>query len=316
MRARAIASCLLIIVVAITTAGRQPIKRQRTPAVPDDEQQLTPEEEQEARTLVERFNERLRTTNDIEPLLDEMFIRDFSERLRQAQTGGLFWTFLNKNLVASASPDELQRFYVASMNSFQLYFKLYEAIEYSQKQSEDKEEELNPKDVLSPEIINVLLSDPTLAELAREIEEEEQNDRAKENDNNQSAENRDSSQAAGSATETDAATAKKKDEMDVIKNVTQLKSISATLEKANELMRKRVSSMLPLPSIQSNEEDTESQSESQKDSLRFYQTSLDEGEFGCPKGTEVIHVDVLPYCLYLIRIEGQLKILSATIYMD
>jgi hypothetical protein len=316
MRARITISLLLIIAVAITIAGRPSTESQSSRTASGDEQRLTPEEEQEARTLVEHFNERLQATSDIGPLVDEMFIKDFSERLRQAHAGGVFWVFLNKSVIASASSDELLRYYIASMNSFQLYFSLYEVLERSRKQSEDKEEELKPKDVLSPEIISVLLSDPTLAALVKEAEEEDEDDRAKEDDSNQSAENGDSAQAASTTAEAAATTATKKDENEIIKSVAQLNSISATLEKANELMRKRLASQLSILPTLLNNEDAENQPGSQQDALRFNLTTLDEGEFGYPKGTQVIHVDALPYCLHLIRIDGQLKILSATIYVD
>src|SRR2546421_3011126 len=240
MRARTTIAFLLIIVVAITIAGRPSAESQSSRTASGDEQRLTPEEEQEARTLVEHFNERLQATNDIGPLVDEMFIKDFSERLRQAHAGGVFWVFLNKSLNASASLNELRRYYVASMNFFQLYFRRYEVLESSRKRSEDDEEELKPEEVLSPDIINVLLTDPTIAELIKKLKEEDTDDRVKEDDSNQSAENGNSAQAASTTAEADAATATKKDENEIIKSVAQLNSISENLEKANELMRKRL----------------------------------------------------------------------------
>ena len=56
--------------------------------------------------------------------------------------------------------------------------------------------------------------------------------------------------------------------------------------------------------------------ESKDDLAKPDLTSLNEGEFGLPRGTPAIHLDILPYCLHLIKIDGHLKILSVSIYVD
>jgi len=210
----------------------------------------------------------------------------------------------------------LRRYYVASMNGYGLIFRLQEIAEYQKRLSgNDNEEDSDIDKVLTPEIISVLLSDPTIAQLAQEIKEDEKDEKdeqAKEDNRNQSASSVDSTQAATATEETAANSSAKASEDGVIKTVAQLKSVSATLEKANELMRKRLASLPAVPLDWPGSDDTANK----QSSAKFDLTTLDESEYGYEKGTQVIHTNVMPYCLHLIRINGQLKIQSVVLYVD
>lgn len=309
MRARSTYTFLLILTVTVATMGQQSLTMQSPLVMPEDEQKLTAEEEEEARVLALSFKGRVHTTNDIGPLVDEMFVYDFSERLHQAPTNSIPMGFLDKTLIASASGSELRRYYIVSINFCQLYFRLYDAMKHAAKQTDDEEKELQESEVLSAEEINVLLSDPTLAKLAEEFKKDHEDETTKEEDSNRSAKNGDLPQAQSAAAESESAGPEKEDEVSIIKSAGQLNSISATLEKTTELMRKRLAGMPPNTLGDEDQENGE-------DSLSFDLKTLDEGEYGYPKNTHAIHVDVRPFCVDLIRTSGALKILSVSLYVD
>lgn len=317
MKARHIIALLLVLAMSLATAASPARARLNLRADAEDEPKLTPEEELEARDLVASFDERWRATHDFEQIIDELFVKDFPERLRQAPTDDVPWWVIDKSLLAYASPAELRRYYVASLNCFGLVFKLYEVTAALNKQSGSDEDEVNLEDALSPEVINMLLRDPALAELINDAQKDDGKDEnTKENDNSQPAESVDSTQAAGAASQADDDGATKTSEIETIKSLSQLNSLAKTLEQANELMRKRLASLPALPPPASNSDDTDTQTESQQPGLRFNLIRLDESFYGCTQGTQLVHVDLLPFCLRLIKVDGQLKLLSVAIYID
>ena len=278
----------LLLGLTLATAGNPSTVRGNRPAVQEDEQKLSPEEEQEARALVARLEERLLATNDFGPIVDELFVGDFQERLWQAPHNSLPWYFVDKFLLGYAGPAELRRFYVASVSFYRLFFRLEEAAKALKKQSENSEKELKAADIMSQEIINVLLGNPTIAELAKEFREDDENESTRGADDT--------------------------DEMGIIKTQRQLEDVSSTLEKANELMRKRLADMLA--SLQASRAGGVNEKEGEKDSPYFSPTTLDEDEYGFPQGTRVIHAEVPPFCVYLVRVDGRLRILSAAPTVD
>lgn len=313
MKAHRIISFLLVIAISLATAVHPSGVRASLRTDSEDEPKLSAQEAQEARDIATRFSERLNETNDFGPLVNELFVSDFSQRLRQAPTNSLPWALLDKKLIAQASPDELRRSYFAGMNFYALTFRLYEAAERQRMQATDENEsEVSFGDVLSPEVLGVLLSDPTLKKLVELANEEESNEHPKEDDSGQPAESGNPAQAEGAAAEADNEDATEKDEIGIVKSLSQLDSILTTLEKANGLMRQQLASMLFISPVLLDVD--ESKHEPELQNLRL--TTLDEGEYGYPKNTPVIHVDVMPFCLHLIRENRQLKIISALIYVD
>ena len=89
------------------------------PAAP---QEMTDEEEREARALALRFMKRLRETDDFAPLVKEFFPEDFVERvmstIREMPVGGDedFLFVFDPTVLARADVAELRRAYVALMN--------------------------------------------------------------------------------------------------------------------------------------------------------------------------------------------------------
>jgi hypothetical protein len=288
------------------------VSAQQLPAKDDslagqEEIKLTLEEEREAMEFAARFSERLRATGDFGPMVDELFVQNFAERLKLAPQDSMPLGFLDKSLVLRASPDELRRYYVASMNFYELYFRLYEVARQLQNQS-GSEDDPKFEEIVSQEVIDVLLKNPLAAEWIKEDSDDEKESNA----NSQLAPSRDSAQAAQTTTQTDNDGAKEETTEGMIKTLSQLSDTSATFEKANEMLRERLKFMPIIAPTISGDGQEESEDSSGKPDL----TSLDKGEFGYPKGTPVIHINALPYCLYLIKTDGQLKILSAHLYVD
>lgn len=310
MRVRLPVILLLLLALATTIAGQQPVVNDDPSPARQEEEKLTPEEEREALELVARFNERLRATNDFGQIVDELFVSNVGERLRRAPQDSLPLALLDKSLVGSASPDELKRYYIALMNLYQLFFSLDEVVERIRKQSDTNEDDLWFEAVLHTELSNVLRGNSITAALFKEDQGDEHK---KESSNNgQLAEDGDSAPSVPTTPKDDAGGTEEESEIGIIKSLSQLNDVSATLEKANELMRRHLAYMTFVAPAVSDDSDGESEDDSPKTNL----TILNEGQFGYPQGTRVIHLDASPYCLQLIRVDGRLRILSASMYVD
>jgi hypothetical protein len=319
MKLRSIITLLLVLAISLTTAAaRTPNAFARSRFADEDEPQLSATERREALELIARFDQRLRETNDFGQIVDELFVKDFSARSRQAPLHGLPWWLVDKSLLTTADPLDLRRYYVASLNFYQLLDRVMNALKREPEQAGETEAdaEVEVDDALTPEIMNVLLSDPTIASLVKEFEKDEEDNGAKEDDGNQPAQSVDSTQAQSATTEADVDddgdSAAEKSESGLIKSLAQLRDVSATLERAGELTRKRLSSLSLNEKGAPNHADAKDESRVQNLSL----STVDANFYGYPKGTRVIHADLLPFCLTMIRSDGQLRILSVTVYTD
>jgi hypothetical protein len=318
MNARHIIAFLLALAI-LFPAAVHPSGATSAAVVKEEEEEtpLTPEEIVEARDVAQKFNDRLEMTNDVGAVVDTMFVSDFSERLRQAPRDRLPIAFLDRSLLQTASRDELRRYYVAFLNFTLLINRLSDVTDKLREQVGKDNTVQGIEDELSPQIINILMSDPIIAELAKDLKEDEKDESAKEDDGNQPAESGDSSQAQSAKTQDDSGNADHTadDEIQIIKTHKQLESVSSTLEKAIVLMRQRLAT---LPAI-APEPSTSEAEESQHESPTPYVPTIDGsfyGYYGYPQGTRVIQIDALPFCLALVKTDGRLKILSAAIYVD
>ncbi|HWT01269.1 MAG TPA: hypothetical protein VN256_13560 [Pyrinomonadaceae bacterium] len=302
----------LLLVAALAAGARPSSARLNPPAAPDDERKPSPGEAREAQALLARFKGRLRETNDFGPIVDELFVGDFRERLWQVPRDWLPWAFLDEILAVNADRAALRRHYLAWMNFYALVYRLSEAARALKKQAGGGEDEVKARDIFSPEIVSVLAGDPTLGRFSEELTGKEDEQSAQGDGGNESASDNSSSEVAGAAaTEVDASG---EDDAGLIKTPRQLAEVSTTLEKANELMRKRLAGMaaaLPAsPAASAGEE------KGVEDSTRSFADTLDEGEYGFPAGTRVIHAEVAPFCVFLVRIDGRLQIMSVALAYD
>lgn len=304
----------LLLVAALAAGARPSPAGLNAPAAPDDEQQLSPEEEREARALLARFKGRLRETNDFGPILDELFVGDFRERLWQVPRDWLPWGFLDELLAVNSDRAALRRHYLAWMNFYALVYKLSEAARALKKEAGgDGEDEVKAKDIFSPEIVEVLAGDPTLAKFSDAFTDEE-DERSAQRGDESAADNSPSEDARAAAAGVDAGVEGGEDDGVLIRTPRQLEEVSSTLEKANELTRKRLADMAA--ALPASPPASPGKEEGEEDSTPLSPETLDEDEYGFPAGTPVIHAEVAPFCVFLVRIDGRLRIMAVALYTD
>ena len=167
---------LLIITLTITATGNFSLQQDEPPAQAEA-YELTPEEEREAFALVEKFIVHMEKTQDVTPMIKELYVSDFPERLQQDDMGSLFPLALTPEVAAQATPDELQRVYAASINATHLGMTLYMAAYLKRKQAgrdvnvNAEEDEYTIAELVPPGVIKLIQSDPVLAKLLKKIAE-------------------------------------------------------------------------------------------------------------------------------------------------
>ncbi len=109
----------------------------------------TAEETKEAQELAARFYNRYNETQDIEPLIKEFFIENFSARLKFCRTtdkcGGFardFWGKDEELIKLKAVIKDFRRSYSFSINYFYLFFRIVNHINIIQPNNSDKLEQL------------------------------------------------------------------------------------------------------------------------------------------------------------------------------
>lgn len=123
MTLRTIMICVLAVAMTATPAAGAPA----LPSPPDDDLQITSDEEAEARALLGEFNRKFIETDDIAPLVEDYFVADFASRLVEPPNIFPFSLIGWKGENAPAGPEDRQRFYVAATNFLHNLFPLYAA---------------------------------------------------------------------------------------------------------------------------------------------------------------------------------------------
>jgi hypothetical protein len=121
-------------------------------------EEMTPEEEREARDLARQFVERLRENNDVAPLVEELFVRDFPSRLRREEEQ-IPMLFVTPEAAARAGDDDLKRFYVAEFNLFSRTL----AYLMTRPETDEDEDSDSPENWYPPEVMRVLRDDPIIS---------------------------------------------------------------------------------------------------------------------------------------------------------
>lgn len=131
------------------------------------EDHISKTEEQETLRIAQLFLQRFEQTRDINPILDEMFVADFSDRLL-TEPGELSYIFdIEPELAPKIKPAEFRRFYAAMLNEVYLG-GLYILSKYPPESFES----LNEKEVWPPDIWKLLVSNSYLAHIFNEEAEE------------------------------------------------------------------------------------------------------------------------------------------------
>lgn len=297
---RAFVANLLVVLLVTTTNGGSFITKRAAPAAQEveDETKITQQEAAEAHEIAGRFLRRLHETNDLAPLVGEMFVPDYAVRLRQEASNKPL-ALLSKSAVEQASREELARYELALNNSLYLASLLLLAYQTSHPAEDDVDEwsATYYKRMLPPEIIELCREDAIL----RVLFEEETNERGEED-------------GSGASPSENSNVIDHDDEP--IRSREQLRSFTSTLEQAIVLARRHLDALPRKPAfVERHKGASEEENwKAERETLKPRAWTLTRESYGYPIGTRIICVNVAIYHMDLIRVDGQLKVLA--LYMD
>lgn len=324
---RRLITALLVVVLALSGATR-------ALAAPRDEVlTTTPDEEREARELLEEFNKKFVETNDIDPLIKDYFVPDFSSRLPQHAEAYPFVLIDWKDEAAPPDPEDMRRFYVATTNFLHAFFPLYAAAAKKCAEEEDREDgeedhtkgdgdcdgSYDPKmeKFLPPAAIEIMKADPLMREMW--FCSHESDTASKEADAQATP------QAAGGAScegveGCAAASAGHKDRL--VENAAELRHLTERFDDLSKVLREHLAAHPVSFEKETTDDDNESKdAEFQKydpKSISIFSNArvLDKEFYGYPEGTRLVCANVGALHAELARVEGRLRILTIYMLMD
>jgi hypothetical protein len=242
----------------------------------------------------------MQETNDLAPLVGEMFVPDYAARLRQEASAKPL-LLLNQRAVAQASREDLVRYQLAVNNSLYLASLIFFAYQTSHATTdEDQEWGAAPyKRMLPPEIIELGKSDPILKVLLEEETDES------------AAENQSSAPSLEKPNVID-------HDDEPIRSVAQLRRFTSTLEQAITLARRHLArSPRKLTLLDRHKGANEEENwMAERETLKPRAWMLTQEFYGYPKETRIFCVNVLVYHMDLVRVDGKLKVLALELDMD
>ncbi|MBA3806003.1 MAG: hypothetical protein H0X14_09875, partial [Acidobacteria bacterium] len=279
--------------LTVTTIALPQNEPEDTTVVQRDEQ-ITPEEEREARELAALLTRRWRETEDIAPLINEFFVSDFADRLRHEPELFLF-TELKEEQLTPEDRDDLLRHYIAMSNFLHLMVRVYE-VHWPLAKSAKEGEEPDLEKMLPANVLDVIKSDPTLSAIYAE-------------------ETGEKAEAPNQSEETSA-------EERSVNTIERLRGLTNALERAVALLRDYVKTLpssltaSELMMMKEQESDKDSESAENDDPLRPHLHILSEDFYGYSSGTRLICINILPFHLDLVRAGQNLKVVSIYIQGD
>jgi hypothetical protein len=298
---------LLIIAITMAASGRSTICLDNPLAETDE---IRADEDWEAREIARQFIQRFEETGDIESLVKDLYVKDFSERLRQ-DTDPYFFITIEPEVAAQATDEDLRRHYATSLQFTYLSAFLYAAagsarMAQSNTESGDDVSEPTIEEVLTQPVAAVLRSDPVLAAWMAE----EFDNKGSPNESGQSADSQ-------VATEDDSTEKRVEEDAQKFKDVEQLRHYLSAIEQAIKLMREHLKS-LPVPRTWQALQDwmRDPEQERENDPVSPYVNVLTSEHFGAPKGTRLISLNILAFRMDLIQVDNQLKILHVYLVFD
>jgi hypothetical protein len=331
MMTRRLITTLLIVVLALSGATRA-----RASSRDDERNKITPEEEREARELLEDFNQKFVGTNDIAPLIKDYFVPDFSSRLRQNAETFPFTIIDWKDEATPPDSEDLRRFYVATTNLLHDLFPLYAAAAKKCAEEEDKEdgEEGNAKGdgecddsydpklekILPPVAVEIVKTDPLLREMWFESDEAD----TASNGTGALATPQAGGSAQGECADNCAASGGHEDRM--VKNATELRHITKVFAELGKVLREHLAAHPVSFEKEVAEEDEDEDKESKEAEFRRFDPKrvsvsrqarvLSKEFYGYPEGTRLICADVGGLHAELVRADGKLRILTVYLLME
>jgi hypothetical protein len=298
-----------------------------------DDLATTPDEDREARELLEEFNKKFVETNDIAPLIKDYFVPDFSARLPQHAEAYPFALIDWKDEAAPPDPEDMRRFYVATTNFLHALFPLYAAAAKKCAEEEDKEDgeedhtkgdgkcdgSHDPKmeKFLPPAAVEIMKADPLMREMW--FGSDGSDTASKEADAQATL------QAAGTAEGEcvegcAAASAGHKDRL--VENAAELRHLTERFEDLSKVLREH----LAAHPVSFKQEPTDDDSESKDAEFQKFDPKkidifsnarvLDKEFYGYPEGTRLVCADVGALHAELVRVDGKLRILTVYLLMD
>jgi hypothetical protein len=299
----------LLLVLALAAGSPLPACARQAEAQ-KNEAPLSAEEEREAIELAERFIKGFEEKNYPLSLIDEMYVRDFDERLRLDPNPFIYLIKVEPQVAAEVGQGELRRLYAASLNFIYATGFLDGLNYYNRKLKGVEEGDKDPplRELMPPAVIDVLKSDPLMAEL---IAEDEENERERTPDEPSETE-----QAANEGQEK-----KERTSDPEISSPERLRIFLSTLERAATLLREHLKTIQGphnwkglLAALETIGAMDEKEDGCKGICPRSY--TLSEEFFGSPAGTRLICINVMAFHMDLIRVEGRLRILNVYLMED
>jgi hypothetical protein len=324
MMTRRLVTALLVVVLASSGAAR-------ALASPRDEDlTTTPDEEREARELLEEFNKKFVGTNDIAPLVKDYFVPDFSSRLgKHAET--LPFTLVEwKDQDAPPDPDDLLRFYVATTNFLHAFLPLYAAAAKKCAEEEDREDgedhakgdgdcdgSYDPKTekFLPPAAVEIMKADPLLREMWLGSDEPDTASSGAQA-TPQSANNAEGECVEGCG----GASAGHEDRL--VENAAELRRLTESLDDLSKVLREHLSAHPVSFEQEPTDDDEESKAaefqrfDPKKIDIFSNARVLDKEFYGYPEGTRLVCANVGALHAELVRVDGKLRILTVYLLME
>lgn len=300
--------CLFLTLVTLLAAA--PVRGQAV-------EELTDDEEREARSLAVTFVQRLRETDDFAPLVAEFFPEDFEQRVKQFirdappddAEGGLP-ILCDHALLLRSETGELRRLYVALMNFWNQQDLLHDAardyalvklkatgrdasIEHLQAWDRGSE---RARKAVSEEAFRVAKTDPFLKMMFILV--------------------RDDYDKGDTNLEGDEKALRARYEAAYIRDAARLHSFVEKLERSVVLLREGVSKLRADAKSLAASHVIE-QEATREDNFKVYHVgdvTLEAPAFGLDAGALLIQARIFPFELAMTRVEGRLRILA--VYPD
>jgi len=272
------------------------------PVRADDEEKLTDAETREACDLAREFVERLRENNDVEPLVKDLFVRDFVARLRHEREN-IPMVFVEPS-VAERARDTASQVRLLTRAAAVAEDDL-NLIARPQDNDENEDGECNDlcqvEKLYPPEVFRVLKEDPIFAGMM--AQEKANHDTANEGERTTSSD----------VADAESKPQPKEEETYFVKSLVMLPAATATTVKAAEALRAYTPEFSALRRAQEESGREDILEEVHEPRLETYENE----HFGFPPGTRFVRIHVEPaydieFELTLVMEDGRLRILFAT----
>jgi hypothetical protein len=275
----------------------------------DEDAKITHDEEVAARALAEQFVGRFRIANDLAPVLREMAVKDYDERLRQNFMDDMPDDLLGSHAITEASPRQVSDITTVLLNLINLSFEQYARGE--KITDEDAEGGKTLEELYPPDVVKIIKGNHELEALLSNFMG------IKSAEEKAAVEQR----ATSGASVRDESDKEEKDRQEadkaLIQTSEQLSNFTADANKVVSRLRDHLATLTPKPQKETGEESVEDNTYS---SPRVNITRA--SYYGFPPGTRLICIKVTPisdgvtFHLCLVRVDGRLQLLAVNPVLD